>query len=122
MLRLGDRLILSDSDARRWARITGQYPDAVRTMADLDAYVLRCKQLHAGASSDAAFVRWLMDVELERYGGEPAADRPGGLELVQIQSERDKLARELVWNIALGRDIKARTELSAQMGALERKE
>ena len=122
MLRLGDRLILSDSDARRWARITGQYPDAVRTMADLDAYVLRCKQLHAGASSDAAFVRWLMDIELERYGGEPAADRPGGLELVQVLSERDKLARDLVWNIALGGDIEVRRALAVRLNSLADKE
>lgn len=118
MLRLGDRLILSDSDARRWARITRQYPDAVRTKADLDAYVLRCKQLHAGASSDAAFVRWLIDVELERYGGEPAADRPGGLKLVQAESERDMLARELLCNIALDGDTEARRKLEARLDAL----
>lgn len=116
MLRHGERLILSGQDIRRWERITGLRPIGVRSMPDLQAYVARCKQRHAGVANDAAFIRWLIDIEFERYGGEPAAERPGGLELVREESRRDKMAHELLWNIVLDGDVNRRAELEACLG------
>lgn len=113
MLRHGERLTLSELDLRRWERISGLRPTGVRSMSALQAYVEKCKQRHAGFANDAAFIRWLIEIELERYGGEPAADRPVCLELVQEESQRDKLARELLWNIVLDGDVKRRAELEA---------
>lgn len=116
MLRQGERLTLSELDLRRWERITGLRPTGVRSMSALRSFVDKCKQRHAGLANDAAFIRWLIDIEFERYGGEPAADRPAGLELVQEESQRDKMARELLWNIVLDGDVNRRAELEACLG------
>lgn len=111
MIRYGQRLVLSELDMRRWTRITGFEPMGVETWDDLEAYVCDCKRYYAEASEDAAFLCWLMDVELERYGAKPAADAPRRLCLVSEDPGREALECELLWNIALDGDAARREEL-----------
>lgn len=111
MIRCGKRLVLSEVDIRRWTRITGFEPTAITTTDDLASYVRDCKRYYAEPSEDAAFLCWLMDVELERYGGEPAGRRPVQLALVGPNPGREVAERELLWNIALDGDHARRTEL-----------
>ena len=115
MIRYGDRLTLSDVDVRRWTRITGFEPTAIATVADLEEYVRECKRYYAEPSDDSAFLNWLMDVELERYGGRPAGNRPVLLATVSPDHARTDAERELLWNIALNGDRERRAELARQL-------
>lgn len=115
MIRYGNRLTLSDVDVRRWIRITGFEPTAISTVADLDEYVRECKRYYAEPSDDSAFLNWLMDVELERYGGRPAGNRPVQLATVGPDHARTDAERELLWNIALNGDRERRAELARQL-------
>lgn len=117
MIRYGNRLMLSEVDVRRWTRITGFEPTAIATMDDLEDYVRDCKRYYAEPSDDSAFLNWLMDVELERYGGRPASSRPVQLEAVSPDHTRTDVERELLWNIALGGDQARRAELARQLDA-----
>ncbi len=117
MIRYGNRLMLSEVDVRRWTRITGFEPTAIGTVADLEDYVSECKRYYAEPSDDSAFLNWLMDVELERYGGRPASSRPVQLEAVNPDHTRTDVERELLWNIALGGDQARRAELARQLDA-----
>lgn len=115
MIRYGNRLVLSEVDVRRWTRITGFEPTAITTMEDLEDYVRDCKRYYAEPSDDSAFLTWLMDVELERYGGRPAVSRPVQLAAVSPDHARTDAERELLWNIALGGDQARRDELARQL-------
>lgn len=117
MIRYGNRLVLSDVDVRRWTRITGFEPTAITTMVDLEDYVRDCKRYYAEPSDDSAFLNWLMDVELERYGGRQAGNRPVELAAVSSDPARTDAERELLWNIALGGDQARRAELARQLDA-----
>ena len=111
MIRCGNRLTLSEVDARRWTRITGFEPTGISTVADLEDYVRECKRYYDDSSDDSAFLNWLIDVEFERYGGPPAGQRPLGLVVVSSGVEREELERELLWNIVLDGDPGRRQEL-----------
>lgn len=111
MIRYGNRLTLSEVDIRRWTRITGFEPTAIATVADLEDYVRECKRYYAEPSDDSAFLNWLMDVELERYGGEPAGNRPVRLAVACPDPDRADAEHELLWNIALDGDVARRCEL-----------
>ena len=115
MIRYGNRLTLSDVDVRRWTRITGFEPTAIATLADLEDYVRECKRYYAEPSDDSAFLTWLMDVELERYGGRPAGNRPVQMAAVSQDHARTDAERELLWNIALNGDRERRAELARQL-------
>jgi len=115
MIRYGNRLMLSEVDVRRWTRITGFEPTAIATMDDLEDYVRECKRYYAEPSDDSAFLNWLMDVELERYGGRPAGNRPVQLAAVSLDHARTDTERELLWNIALDGDPVRRVELARQL-------
>ena len=115
MIRYGNRLTLSEVDVRRWTRITGFEPTAIATVADLEEYVRECKRYYAEPSDDSAFLNWLMDVELERYGGRPAGNRPVQLAAVNPDHARTDTERELLWNIALDGDPVRRVELARQL-------
>ena len=115
MIRYGNRLVLSEVDIRRWTRITGFEPTAIATVADLEDYVRECKRYYAEPSDDSAFLNWLMDVELERYGGRPAGNRPVQLAAVSQDHARTDAERELLWNIALNGDQVRRAELARQL-------
>lgn len=117
MIRYGQRLVLSELDIRRWTRITGFEPTCIETWDDLEAYVRDCKRYYAEPSEDAAFLCWLMDVELERYGARPAADTPHHLSLVSDDPGREALERELLWNIALDGDSTRRSQLQRILAA-----
>lgn len=117
MIRYGNRLVLSDVDVRRWTRITGFEPTAITTMVDLEDYVRDCKRYYAEPSDDSAFLNWLMDVELERYGGRQAGNRPVELAAVSPDPARTDAERELLWNIALGGDQARRADLARQLDA-----
>lgn len=111
MIRYGNRLMLSEVDMRRWTRITGFEPTAITTTEDLEDYVRDCKRYYAEPSDDSAFLNWLMDVEMERYGGKPAGSRPQQLAVVTLNPDREDAERELLWNIALNGDRARREEL-----------
>lgn len=111
MIRYGNRLMLSEVDVRRWTRITGFEPTAITTMDDLEDYVRDCKRYYAEPSDDSAFLNWLMDLELERYGGQSAGSRPVQLAVVIPDQDRADVERELLWNIALDGDRMRRAEL-----------
>jgi hypothetical protein len=115
MIRYGNRLTLSEVDVRRWTRITGFEPTAIATVADLEEYVRECKRYYAEPSDDSAFLNWLMDVELERYGGRPAGNRPVQLAAVSPDHARTDTERELLWNIALDGDLRRRCDLSQML-------
>lgn len=115
MIRYGNRLMLSEVDVRRWMRITGFEPTAITTMEDLEDYVRDCKRYYAEPSDDSAFLNWLMDVELERYGGRPAGSRPVQLAAASPDHDRTDAECELLWNIALGGDQARRDELARQL-------
>lgn len=112
MIRYGNRLMLSEVDVRRWTRITGFEPTAIATMDDLEDYVRDCKRYYAEPSDDSAFLNWLMDVELERYGGRPAGSRPVQLAVANPDQDRVRAERELLWSIALDGDLARRSELT----------
>ena len=115
MIRYGNRLTLSEVDVRRWTRITGFEPTAIATVADLEEYVRECKRYYEEPSDDSAFLNWLMDVELERYGGRPAGNRPVQLAAVSPDHARTDTERELLWNIALDGDLRRRCDLSQML-------
>lgn len=66
MLCLGSRIRLTRREVERLHRITGIEPADVRTRADLEAYVRRCKAHYWGASRETQFLHWLIDREIER--------------------------------------------------------
>jgi hypothetical protein len=66
MLRLGTHIRLTRPEAERLYRLTDIEPVDIRTPADLDAYVARCKAHYWGRSRDTQFLHWLIDQERAR--------------------------------------------------------
>lgn len=63
MIRLGKHVRLTKKEAENFAEITGFAPDGVRTIADLHAYIEKCKQHYKGKSRETRFLHWLLDQE-----------------------------------------------------------
>lgn len=70
MIRLGSQIRLTRSEIARFTRITAIEPAAVRTLADLDDYVARCKSHYWGASRETQFLHWLIDREYRDCQGQ----------------------------------------------------
>jgi hypothetical protein len=66
MIRLGSQIRLTRREVERFAKITDIEPVGVRTLADLQAYVDRCKAHYWGVSNETRFLHWLIDRELAR--------------------------------------------------------
>lgn len=66
MIRLGTHIRLTRPEAKRLFRLTDIEPLGIRTPADLDAYVARCKTHYWGRSRDTQFLHWLIDRERAR--------------------------------------------------------
>jgi hypothetical protein len=66
MIRLGTHIRLTRPEAERLFRLTDIEPVDIRTAADLDAYVARCKAHYWGRSRDTQFLHWLIDHERAR--------------------------------------------------------
>ena len=69
MIRLGKHVRLTKKEVERFVTITGFVPSNVKTVDDLDAYVVRCKRHHWGVSKDTQFLHWLIDKERLRCLG-----------------------------------------------------
>ena len=79
MIRLGERIRLTNVDRLRWVKLTGfQVPD-VRTLCELDAFIERCKRHYAGHGAEAKLLFSLFDRERERclQGWDELEDRLG---------------------------------------------
>ncbi len=66
MLRFGTQVRLTRPEADRLRWLTDIEPGDIRTPADLDAYVARCKAHYWGRSRDTLFLHWLIDQERAR--------------------------------------------------------
>lgn len=65
MIRLGHQIRLTRREVERFNKITTIEPVGVRTLADLEAYVARCKAHFWGTSRETQFLHWLIDREAE---------------------------------------------------------
>lgn len=63
MIRLGHRVRLTRREIERFTKITAIEPLGICTLADLDAYIDRCKAHYWGASRETQFLHWLIDRE-----------------------------------------------------------
>ena len=66
MFRFGTQVRLTRPEAERLRWLTDIEPEDIRTAADLDAYVARCKAHYWGRSRDTQFLHWLIDQERAR--------------------------------------------------------
>jgi hypothetical protein len=66
MLCLGQHVRLTLREIERFTKITGIAPVNVRSLADLEAYVERCKAHYCGLSRETQFLHWLIDREYQR--------------------------------------------------------
>ena len=66
MIRLGSHVRLSGREIERFTKITAIEPEGIRTLADLDAYVARCKAHYWGVSRETRFLHWLIDREYHK--------------------------------------------------------
>ena len=66
MLCLGQHVRLTLREIERFTTITGITPVDVRTVADLEAYIERCKAHYWGVSRETQFLHWLIDREYQR--------------------------------------------------------
>lgn len=73
MLRLGRIIRLTAREVERLTLITGIAPENVRTLADFNTYIERCKRHYKGVSRDTRFLLWLIERERRRC---LAFDRP----------------------------------------------
>ena len=64
MLRLGSQIRLTRREKERFRKITDIEPVGIRTAADLQAYVARCKAHYWGCSWQTRCLHWLIDREL----------------------------------------------------------
>lgn len=70
MLRLGNHIRLTSDEVARFTTITGFVPVDVRTLDDLDSYIVECKRYYWGVSRDTRYLHWLIDRERARCLGE----------------------------------------------------
>lgn len=66
MIRLGSHVRLTGREIERFTRITAFEPVGIRTIAELDAYIARCKAHYWGVSMETQFLHWLIDREVQR--------------------------------------------------------
>lgn len=66
MIRLGMQIRLTRKEIADFHWLTGIEPVGIRTLADLDAYVARCKSHYWGVSPDTQFLHWMIDKEVAR--------------------------------------------------------
>jgi hypothetical protein len=66
MIRLGSHIRLTRREIARFTRITAIEPARIRTLADLDDYIARCKSHYWGVSRETKFLHWLIDREYRR--------------------------------------------------------
>ena len=66
MIRLNDQIRLTRREAAVFTQITDMEPVGIRSLADLDTYVARCKAHYWGVSEQTEFVHWLIDREYRR--------------------------------------------------------
>lgn len=66
MLRLGQHVRLTRREIERFTKIAAIAPVDIRTLADLDAYVERCKAHYWGVSRETQFLHWLIDREYQQ--------------------------------------------------------
>lgn len=64
MICLDRHIRLTQREIERFTRITAIEPAGIRTLADLDAYVGRCKAYYWGSSKETQFLHWLIDREV----------------------------------------------------------
>ena len=70
MLRLNQQVRLTRREVERFVKITDLPPENIRTQADFDAYIARCKAHYWGVSHDTRFLHWLIDRERDRCRGD----------------------------------------------------
>ena len=70
MLRLNQQVRLTRREVERFVKITDLPPENIRTLAEFDAYIARCKAHYWGASHDTRFLHWLIDRERDRCCGD----------------------------------------------------
>lgn len=61
MIRLGQHIRLTRPEKDLFFKLTDIEPAGIRTVADLDAYVARCKAHYWGVSGDTRFLHALID-------------------------------------------------------------
>lgn len=66
MLRLDRQIRLTRREVERLTYITAIEPAGIRTLADLEAYVGRCKAHYWGSSRETQFLHWLIDREVQQ--------------------------------------------------------
>ena len=66
MIRLGRHIRLTRREIERFTKITAIVPVDIRTLADLDAYIARCKAHYWGVSRSTQFLHWLIDREYQQ--------------------------------------------------------
>lgn len=66
MIRFGHQIRLTRREVERFAKITAIEPVGIRTLADLQAYIARCKAHYWGSSRETQFLHWLIDREYGR--------------------------------------------------------
>lgn len=64
MIRLNTHIRLTHRETERLRHLTDIEPVGIRTLADLQAYVARCKAHYWGTSLDTQFLHWLIDQEV----------------------------------------------------------
>jgi len=69
MIRLGNQIRLTRREVERFTKITGFAPKNVKTLDDLDEYIVRCKSYYWGVSEDTRFLHFLLDWERSRCLG-----------------------------------------------------
>ncbi|GAC1390277.1 MAG: hypothetical protein Q8R67_19080 [Rhodoferax sp.] len=66
MIRFGHQIRLTHREVERFTKITAIEPVDIHSLADLDAYIARCKAHYWGSSRDTQFLHWLIDQEYGR--------------------------------------------------------
>ena len=66
MIRLGSHIRLTCKEIAYFHWLTDIEPVGIRTLADLDAYVAKCKAHYWGVSQDTQFLHWMIDQEVAR--------------------------------------------------------
>lgn len=66
MIRLGQQVRLTRREVERFTRITDIAPVGIRTLAEFDAYIARCKAHYWGMSRETQFLHWLIDREYQQ--------------------------------------------------------
>lgn len=66
MIRLGSQIRLTRKEIDQLHWLTDIEPAGIRTLADLDAYVAKCKAHYWGMSLDTQFLHWAIDEEVTR--------------------------------------------------------